>query len=144
MAACRVWAREEDGVAAFPTPRRKDCLDNWSSSIQFIAREVLCPFTKHALSKASALHNTRYGVQIIRMVALADLYLPSLNPELEELYNSIQSVDDAFKRASYEMDGYGHATKKIMPDDFDEIAESFRKSFTTLLATLKELVKKRH
>jgi hypothetical protein len=49
LVACHVWAREEDGVAAFPTPRRKDCLGKWFSSIQFITREVLCPFPKHAL-----------------------------------------------------------------------------------------------
>lgn len=106
-------------------------------------RKSIEPSIVAASSPNTTLQSTWYD-QIIRMVALSDLYLPSLNPELEELYRSIQSVDDAFKRASYEMDGYGHATKKIMPDDFDEIAESFRKSFTTLLATLKELVKKRH
>lgn len=80
---------------------------------------------------------------MIRMVALSDLYLPSLKPALEELNESIQSVDDAFKRASFEMDGYGNATKKNMPDDFDRITESFTKSFTALLATLRELVKRR-
>lgn len=44
-----VWAREEDDVAAFPIPGRKDCLGNWFSSLQFITHEVLCPFPKHAL-----------------------------------------------------------------------------------------------
>jgi Resolvase, N terminal domain len=49
LAACHVWAREEDGVAESPTPRRKECLGKWFSSIQLITREVLRPFPKHAL-----------------------------------------------------------------------------------------------
>jgi len=80
---------------------------------------------------------------MMRIVALSDLYLQSLKPELEELSASIISVENAFTRASYELDGYGHATKKTMPGDFDQISESFRKSVATLLATLRELAKKR-
>jgi hypothetical protein len=80
---------------------------------------------------------------MIRMVALSDLYLQSLKPILEELNESIKSVENAFTRATYELDGYGNATRKIMPGDFDQITESFRKSFTKLLITLRELAKKR-
>jgi hypothetical protein len=36
LAACRVWAREGDGVADTPTPNQKDCLDNSYSSFQSI------------------------------------------------------------------------------------------------------------
>jgi hypothetical protein len=61
LVACHVWAREEDGVAAFPTPLRFDCLGKWFSSIQFITREVLCPFPKHALYTISNVDNPIVG-----------------------------------------------------------------------------------
>ena len=58
LVACHVWTREEDGVAAFPTPRRKDCLGNWFSSIQIIIPEILCPFPKHALTDGRRVPGT--------------------------------------------------------------------------------------
>jgi hypothetical protein len=95
---------------------------------------------------ASSPHTTIQSTWVepmLRMYTLSDLYLQSLKPELEELHEKIMSVENAFTRASYELDGYGHATKKIMPGDFDQITESFRKSFTKLLTTLREFTKKR-
>ncbi len=80
---------------------------------------------------------------MIRMVALSNLYLQSLEPVLADLNGSITSVEGAFTRASFELDGYGHATKKIMPSDFDQITESFKKSSNKLLTILQDLAKKR-
>ncbi len=98
-----------------------------------------------SLLAASTPHTIKstWPEPMIRMTMLSDLYLPSLKSELEELYERIISVENAFTRASSEKDGYGSATKKITPDDFDQITESFMKSFNTLLATLRELTKKR-
>jgi len=99
-----------------------------------------------SIETASSPHITTQSTWLepmMRMIALSDLYFPSLKPEIDELSASIVSVENAFARASNEMDGSGHATKRKMPNDFDQISKSFKKSVTTLLDTLRELAKKR-
>ncbi|SRR5260221_722760 len=107
-----------------------------------VLRKSIEPAIVVASTPNSSIQST-WVEPMIRMVVLSELYLPSLKLALEELNERIKSVEDAFSRASYEFDGSGHVTKKIMPGDFDQITESFKKSFTRLLTTLRELAKKR-
>lgn len=111
-------------------------------ALAITVRMIIEPSLVAAATPYTTIKST-WPEPMIRMTMLSDLYLPSLKPALEEVSRSITSVENIFARASYEKDEYGSATKKIMPDDFDQITESFRKSFTTLLATLRELAKKR-
>jgi hypothetical protein len=67
--ACHVWAREEDGVAALPTPQRFDCLGNRFSSIQCITREVFAHFQNTLLGRLpsdlrSLVPGTRCSLQV--------------------------------------------------------------------------------
>ncbi len=95
-------------------------------------------------SSPSTRFSSTWQEPMIRMAALADLYLPSLKSALARANKSIMGVEEVFTHVSYEKDNYGHAIKRILPGDFDQRAEEYKESFKELLAALQELAKKRH
>ena len=78
---------------------------------------------------------------MLRMTVLTDLYLHSLTPRLEEFWNRIKRVENARKSSTYEKDNVGSAIER-KPADFDQVVDSYRKSFNTLRETLQDLAKK--